>query len=93
MISLHQMILLIFLLIAVGQPEPVTQTCRSTLKMYSNQVVGKIEKNFFIYYDSATTEYALDEIGFNRVFRVAEYYILKHNNVRSLFVLIIYFMG
>ena len=47
MISLHQMIMLIFLLIAVGQPEPVTQTCRSTLKMYSNQVVGKIEKKLF----------------------------------------------
>ena len=47
MISLHQMILLIFLLIAVGQPEPVTQRYRSTLKMYSNQVVGKIEKKLF----------------------------------------------
>ena len=37
---------------------------------YSNEVVGRIEKNFFICYDKVIIEYAPDGIDSNRICRV-----------------------
>ena len=36
------------------------------LKIYSNKVVEKISKNFFIYYDKVKAVYDPDDIDFNR---------------------------